>query len=52
LFDFDGDLYGRHMVVEYVKKLRDEEHFEDIDDLVKQMREDEQLARECLRDLN
>lgn len=51
LFDFDGDLYGRHMEVEYVKKLRSEEHFEDIDDLVKQMREDERLARECLRDM-
>lgn len=48
LFDFDGDLYGRRMEVEYVKKLRNEEHFEDIDDLVMQMREDEQLARECL----
>ena len=52
LFDFDGDLYGQHMEVEYVKKLRNEEHFEDIDDLVKQMREDERLARECLRDLD
>jgi len=48
LFDFDGDLYGRRMEVEYVKKLRNEEHFEDIDDLVMQMREDERLARECL----
>jgi riboflavin kinase/FMN adenylyltransferase len=52
LFDFDDDLYGRRMEVEYVKKLRSEEHFEDIDDLVKQMREDERLARECLRDLD
>jgi len=52
LFDFDGDLYGQNMEVEYVKKLRNEEHFEDIDDLVRQMREDERLARECLRDLD
>jgi len=48
LFDFDADLYGRRMEVEYVKKLRNEEHFEDIDDLVLQMQEDERLARECL----
>ncbi len=47
LFDFEGDLYGRRMQVEYVKKLRNEEHFEDIDDLVRQMREDERQAREC-----
>jgi riboflavin kinase/FMN adenylyltransferase len=48
LFDFDGDLYGRRFEVEFVKKLREEEHFEDIDDLVEQMREDERLARLCL----
>ncbi len=48
LFDFDGDLYGQRLEVEFIKKLRDEEHFEDIDDLVMQMREDERLARECL----
>ncbi len=52
LFDFAGDLYGRQMEVEYVKKLRSEEHFEDIDDLVTQMREDERLARESLRNMN
>jgi len=52
LFDFDGDLYGQNMEVEYVKKLRNEEHFKDIDDLVRQMREDERLARECLRNMN
>ena len=52
LFDFNGDLYGQRMEVEYVKKLRNEEHFEDIDDLVRQMREDERLARECLGNLN
>src|SRR5690554_4548483 len=26
LFDFDGDLYGRRMEVEYIEKLRDEAH--------------------------
>ena len=47
-FDLDKDLYGRRMEVEFVKKLREEEHFKDIDDLVVQMREDERQARECL----
>ena len=27
LFDFDGDLYGRAIEVEFVRKLRDEEKF-------------------------
>jgi riboflavin kinase/FMN adenylyltransferase len=48
LFDFDGDLYGQRLEVEFVKKLRDETNFEDIDDLVVQMHEDERQARECL----
>lgn len=48
LFDFEGDLYGRRLEIEFVKKLRDEIHFADIDDLVVQMREDERQARICL----
>ena len=48
LFDFSGDLYGQTLQVEFIKKLRDETHFEDIDDLVVQMREDERQARVCL----
>lgn len=48
LFNFDGSLYGQRLDVEFVKKLRDETHFENIDDLVAQMREDEQQARNCL----
>jgi riboflavin kinase/FMN adenylyltransferase len=47
-FDFDVDLYGRRLEVEFVKKLRDETDFEDIDDLVTQMREDERQARDHL----
>jgi riboflavin kinase/FMN adenylyltransferase len=48
LFDFDGDLYGRMLELEFVSKLRDETHFEKIDDLIAQMREDERQARHCL----
>jgi len=49
IFDFDGNLYGRRMEIEFVKKLRDEANFKDLDDLVAQMREDEHQARVCLR---
>lgn len=48
LFDFEGSLYGQRLDVEFVKKLRDEVHFENVGDLVAQMREDEQQARNCL----
>ncbi len=48
LFDFDGDLYGRRIKVEFVAKLRDEEKFPDLPALVAQMDRDAQLARQLL----
>ncbi|WP_297799486.1 bifunctional riboflavin kinase/FAD synthetase [Arenimonas sp. GDDSR-1] len=48
LFDFDGDLYGKHLRVEFVSKLRDEEKFEGLDALVRQMDLDAAQAREIL----
>jgi riboflavin kinase / FMN adenylyltransferase len=48
LFDFDGDLYGRHIEVEFVAKLRDEEKFPDLPTLVAQMDRDAAQARELL----
>ncbi|MFB3079211.1 MAG: riboflavin kinase, partial [Lysobacterales bacterium] len=47
-FDYDGDLYGQRLVVEFVAKLRDEVHFASIDDLVAQMHRDEAEARKIL----
>lgn len=48
LFDFDGDLYGRRIEVEFVAHLRDEEKFADLDSLVVQMRLDDARARAVL----
>ena len=44
-FDFDKDLYGQRLEVQFVAKLRDELNFESLDDLVEQMKRDEQSAR-------
>lgn len=49
LFDFDGDLYGRRIEVEFVQKLRDEEKFEDLDAMVQQIDRDAMQAREILQ---
>ena len=49
LFDFDGDLYGKRLRVEFVAKLRDEEKFDDLTDLVRQMDIDAEQARKILR---
>lgn len=48
LFDFDGDLYGQRIDVEFIEKLRDEEKFPDLDSLVRQIDADAAAARRIL----
>lgn len=48
LFDFDGDLYGRRIEVEFVAKLRDELRFHDLPALTAQMHLDAAQARHLL----
>ena len=52
LFDFEGDLYGRHLSVEFVARLRDEEKFPDLPTLVAQMDRDAAEARRLLMQSN
>jgi riboflavin kinase/FMN adenylyltransferase len=47
-FDFNQDLYGQRLEVQFVAKLRDELDFGSLDDLVEQMKRDEEEARHCL----
>jgi len=48
LFDFAGDLYGRHAEVEFRLKLRDERKFESFEELKTQIDRDVAAAREYL----
>ena len=48
LFDFDGDLYGKRIHVDFVQKLRDELKFDSAADLVDQMNVDAEEARSIL----
>ena len=48
LFDFDRDIYGKYIHVDFVEHLRDEEKFASVGELVAQMRIDEQNARAAL----
>ncbi len=45
LFDFDGDLYGARLSVEFMTKLRDEKKFESLDALKAAIAADQQAAR-------
>ena len=48
LFDFDDDVYGCDVSVEFVHKLRDEQRFDSLDTLKSQLGEDALAAREKL----
>jgi riboflavin kinase / FMN adenylyltransferase len=48
VFDFEGDLYGQEIEVEFVARLRDEEHFASLEALSRQMALDAAEARRIL----
>lgn len=49
LFDYAGDLYGQRMQVEFVAHIRDEQKFDGLDSLKKQIVQDALQARALLR---
>ena len=48
LFDFERDIYGEYIHVDFIARLRDEEKFETLDALVAQMERDADNARAVL----
>ncbi len=48
LFDFSGDLYGKTLAVRFLDRIRDEQKFGSLDDLVKQLHLDKAAALELL----
>ncbi|HYG56137.1 MAG TPA: bifunctional riboflavin kinase/FAD synthetase [Burkholderiales bacterium] len=44
--DWDGDLYGRHLKVRFLRKLRDEAKYQDLDALRSAIAQDAEQARE------
>jgi riboflavin kinase / FMN adenylyltransferase len=48
LFDYDGDLYGRHVSVEFIEFLRQEVKFDNLETMTRQMDEDARQARAIL----
>ncbi|MBM71281.1 MAG: riboflavin biosynthesis protein RibF [Crocinitomicaceae bacterium] len=49
LLDFDGDLYNQKLKIEFVKRIRDERKFSDIDELKSALDSDEKFTREILK---
>jgi riboflavin kinase/FMN adenylyltransferase len=50
LFDFSGDLYGKHLRVALIEYLREERKFDGIEPLIAQMHKDSAAARAVLAD--
>lgn len=46
VFDYAGDLYGKYIKVEFLRKLRDDKRFDSFDLLKKQIGEDVKIAKE------
>ena len=48
LFDFDGDLYGKHIHVRFIDRIRDEEKFNGLEALKAQLEQDREKAKQIL----
>lgn len=46
LIDWSGDLYGKHVEIQFLERLRGEHRFDDVESLVEQMHEDVRKAVE------
>lgn len=45
IFDFDKDIYGEHVDVMFHQKIREEKRFSGVEELKKQIKQDEEVAR-------
>ena len=52
ILEFNEDIYGRHIQVELIDKLRDDEHFNSEKELIEQINKDIDKARKSLKDYN
>ncbi|MFN8287861.1 MAG: bifunctional riboflavin kinase/FAD synthetase [Chitinophagales bacterium] len=48
IFDFDADIYGNKITVEFIHYIRDEKKFNSLDDLIAAIKNDEVVSREIL----
>lgn len=48
IFDFNDDLYGEKLIVEFANRIRSEEKFDSVESLKEQLKKDEKSARNLL----
>ncbi len=50
ILDFEGEIYGCDLLVEFVARLRSERRFESVEDLAEQIGKDSEMARRILKE--
>ncbi|MFI4937379.1 MAG: bifunctional riboflavin kinase/FAD synthetase [Candidatus Berkiellales bacterium] len=48
LLNYSGNLYGKRLKVEFLRKIRDEQRFANVDELQQQIHRDIEAAKECI----
>ena len=51
ILDFEGDLYGQSLQMEFVKHLRDEQTFANIEELTAQLHKDKEQVKSLLTEI-
>lgn len=51
ILDFEGDLYGRSLQIEFVERLRDEQTFANIEELTAQLHKDKEQVKSMLTEI-
>lgn len=49
IFDYDGDLYDKHLTVSFESRLRNEQKFDSLNELKLQLQQDAEAAKEILK---
>ncbi|MBN2773045.1 MAG: bifunctional riboflavin kinase/FAD synthetase, partial [Prolixibacteraceae bacterium] len=50
IFDFEQNIYGKSLILEFVKRIREERHFKSPEELIEQLHKDKIVAAGFLRD--
>ena len=50
-FDFNEDLYGQQLTIEILTRIREEKHFNSVEELIEAMQVDEKFSREYIQNI-
>jgi riboflavin kinase/FMN adenylyltransferase len=51
IFDFNSDIYGKRLRLEFIERIRDEKRFESVDALASEIRKDVEKVKDVLRNV-